>query len=274
MPAVRPTKKKDTEVEIGWITITYRSVFLSVFGLLIVAAIVLYFMFPGPVKGFLNKTLSSTGLTDPPKTKSRAAGDQKAAFTMIDGSVKVRKKSSNSWVTADYNTALEKGDVVQTSSEGMAKIVFADQTNYTVKPDSLIVIEENSTTADEKTNVAVTVTTGTVDLTTGNFTQGSRSEVTVADARLSVQPESVAQVRNDPRSDQHEILVTKGGGEVKRQNEVVSLGSYERVSFKSDSTLAKSKEVGPPTLISPSNMLPVFASGKIATVTFNWTPID
>ena len=36
-------------------------------------------------------------------------------------------------MTADYNVPLEKGDVVQTGSEGMAKIVFSDGTNYTVK---------------------------------------------------------------------------------------------------------------------------------------------
>ena len=34
--------------------------------------------------------------------------------------------------------------MVQTGSEGMAKVVFNDGTNYTVKQDSLIVIEENS----------------------------------------------------------------------------------------------------------------------------------
>ena len=34
--------------------------------------------------------------------------------------------------------------MIQTGSEGMAKIVFNDGTNYTVKQDSLIVIEENS----------------------------------------------------------------------------------------------------------------------------------
>ena len=48
---------------------------------------------------------------------------------------------------------LEKGDVVQTGSEGMAKIVFNDGTNYTVKQDSLIVIEENSANERQQTTV-------------------------------------------------------------------------------------------------------------------------
>ena len=275
MPAAKPQRKKDNSVDIGWVTITYRSVFLSIFGLIVLAGIVLYFMFPGQVKGFLGRALESTGLADAPNTKARSIGDQKASFTMIDGSVKVKKKSSNTWVTADYNLQLEKGDVVQTGPEGMAKIVFADQTNYTVKQDSLIVVEDNSSNADQQTSVAVQVTTGTVDLSTGTYSQGSKSRVIVAGATASLQPETVAQVKNDPRADEHEILVRKGGGEVARNGEVVSLSNYEKVSFKADSsTLTKTKEIGPPVLIDPANMLPVFATGSTANVRFTWTPMD
>ena len=104
--------------------------------------------------------------------KAGAVNSQQAHITALDGTVRVKKASSNSWVTADYNVPLEKGDVVQTGSEGMAKIVFTDGTNYTVKQDSLIVIEENSANEQQQTNVAVQVSTGTVDLSTGNLRAG------------------------------------------------------------------------------------------------------
>ncbi len=82
-------------------------------------------------------------------------------------------------MAADYNIPLEKGDVVQTGSEGMAKVVFNDGTSYTVKQDSLIVIEENSANDQQQTNVAVAVSTGTVDLSTATYSQGSKSQVIV-----------------------------------------------------------------------------------------------
>lgn len=268
-------KKKGTSVDIGWVTVTYRSVLLSILGLVVVAAIASYFIFPEQTKALLASVLSKSGLADASKGKQRPVGDQKASFTMIDGTVKVKKKSSNTWVTADYNLPLEKGDVVQTGPEGMAKIVFADQTSYTVKQDSLIVVEDNSSNADQQTSVAVQVTTGTVDLSTGTYSQGSKSQVIVAGATASLQPESVAEVKNDPRNDSREILVKKGGGEVSRNGEVVSLSNYEKVSFKADSvSMVKSKEIGPPILIDPANMLPVFASGNAATVRFSWTPME
>ena len=40
---------------------------------------------------------------------------QQAHFTALDGTVRVKKGNGNSWVTADYNIPLEKGDVVQTA---------------------------------------------------------------------------------------------------------------------------------------------------------------
>src|SRR5437764_9040617 len=140
---------------------------------------------------------------------------QQAHITALDGTVRIKKASSNSWVAADYSLPLEKGDVVQTGSEGMAKIVFNDGTNYTIKQDSLIVIEENSASA-QQTNVAVNVTTGTVDLSTATYSQGSRSQVIVAGATASLAPESAAMVHNDPRADQHENLAKTGSRDVGR----------------------------------------------------------
>src|SRR5260221_3841005 len=114
------------------------------------------------------------GLT-PPLRGPSAAVSQQAHFTALDGTIRVRKGNGNSWINADYNVPLEKGDVVQTGAEGMAKIVFNDGTNYTVKQDSLIVIEENSANDQQQTNVSVAVTTGTGDLTTATYLQGSKS---------------------------------------------------------------------------------------------------
>jgi hypothetical protein len=256
-------------------TISYRSVFFGVLGIALLAAIVLYFMFPdSPPSRFMSEMsdrvvsrLDSTG-----RGRVGAPGAQQAHFTAVEGTVKVKKASSNVWINAEYNIPLERGDVVQTTSEGLAKLVFTDGTNYTVKQDSLIVIEENSTNDAQQTNVAVQVTSGTVDLATSTYTQGSKSQVIVAGASASIAPESAAMVRNDPRADQHEILMRKGAGEVVRGGQRVALSDYEKVSFKAESAqMAKTKEIGPPTLIQPSNMQPVYAT--TGSVTFAWTPI-
>jgi hypothetical protein len=270
-------------VYVAWKTVTYRSMVMALIGALLIFAAVLQVAFPkftdSAVKavghissGLLEKI---AGLAPPLKGAS-AAVSQQAHFTALDSTVRVRKGNGNSWINADYSVPLEKGDVVQTGAEGMAKIVFNDGTNYTVKQDSLIVIEENSANDQQQTNVSVAVTTGTVDLTTATYVQGSKSQVIVAGAKASLAPDSSAMVHNDPKDDHHEILLKKGGGEIERNGEVVHLSNWEKVSFQSDSkTMNRAKEIGPPTPITPGNMMPIFTNTgeKAKEVDFAWTPM-
>lgn len=268
-------------IHIAWKTVSYRSVALViVMGLLLFLA-GLRFAFPQ----FTENTMQVAGhLTDVLLEKvAGAAGtpaptgvmsSQQAHITALDGTVRIKKANGNTWLAADYNIPLEKGDVVQTGSEGMAKIVFNDGTNYTVKEDSLIVIQENSANDQQQTNVAVAVSTGTVDLATGTYTQGSKSEVIVGGATASLAPQSAAMVHNDPKQDQHEILLKKGTGEISRNGETIHLADWEKISFESKSPhMDRVQEVGPPTPISPANMMPIFTSGDPKPVEFSWTPM-
>jgi hypothetical protein len=270
-------------VYVAWKQVTYRSVIMAILGATLIFFAVLHEAFPkftdSTVKAATNL---STGLLEkvaglaPPLKGPSAAVSQQAHFTALDGTIRVRKGNGNSWINADYNVPLEKGDVVQTGAEGMAKIVFNDGTNYTVKQDSLIVIEENSANDQQQTNVSVAVTTGTVDLTTATYVQGSKSQVIVAGAKASLAPDSSAMVHNDPRDDRHEILVKKGSGEIERNGEVVRLSNWEKVSFQSASkSMERATEIGPPAPITPGNMMPVFinAGEKAKEVEFAWSPM-
>ncbi len=227
---------------IAWKTVTYRSVALLIMAGVALFLIAVRLTFPQftensikAVGSIANKALQRVaGMA--PAAGSGVSVAQQAHFTALDGTVRVKKGNGNSWVGADYNVPLEKGDVVQTGSEGMAKVVFNDGTSYTVKQDSLIVIEENSANDQQQTNVAVAVSTGTVDLSTATYSQGSKSQVIVAGATASLSPQSTAQVRNDPKMDQHEILMKKGAGEVTRNGETVQLTNWEKVSFKAAET--------------------------------------
>ena len=268
-------------IHVAWTTITYRSVALLIIAVAVVLFFAMRFAFPQFTQNSVKagQDLASKMLEHvagmAPAAGSGSSTAQQAHFTALDGTVRVKKGSGNSWVTADYNIPLEKGDVVQTGSEGMAKVVFNDGTSYTVKQDSLIVIEENSANDQQQTNVAVAVSTGTVDLSTATYSQGSKSQVIVGGATASLSPESTAQVHNDPKSEQHEILMKKGTGEVSRNGETVKLANWEKVTFQGQqSHLEKAKEIGPPIPIGPANMAPLFSAGETTKdVEFSWTPM-
>jgi hypothetical protein len=276
-----PPDKNKPGIHVAWTTITYRSVALLVLAVAAIFFIAMRVAFPQFTQASLqkagdatNKMLEKVAGMAPP-AGSGAVTAQQAHFTALDGTVRVKKGNSNTWIAADYRVPLEKGDVVQTGSEGMAKVVFNDGTSYTVKQDSLIVIEENSANDQQQTNVAVAVSTGTVDLSTATYSQGSKSQVIVDGATASLAPESAAQVHNDPNADQHEILMKKGTGEVTRNGETVQLANWEKVSFHGQAShLEKAKETGPPTPIAPANMAPLFSSGETTKdVEFSWTPM-
>ncbi len=278
MGSVSPNRKPG--IHIAWKTVTYRSVALVVLIGICFFFIGMRFAFPqfteNQIKaadGFGVKLLEAVAGAAGP-VKPGAMSSQQAHFTALDGTVRIKKANASSWRTADYNIPLEKGDVIQTGSEGMAKVVFNDGTSYTVKQDSLIVIEENSANDQQQTNVAVAVSTGTVDLATATYVQGSKAQVIVAGATASLAPDSAAMVRNDPNADVHEILVKKGAGDIERNGETVRLADWEKVNFQAQSPhMAKLKEIGPPTPISPANMMPIFVTGDPKPVEFSWTPM-
>jgi hypothetical protein len=277
-------QRRKSAFQISYVTITYRSVLMGTLAVMSVAAIVMYFTFPDTTNRLimsgelgLEKLLTKVGLIN--AHADRQIGDpgpQQAHFINIDGVVRVKKASSNTWVTADYSLALEKNDVVQTADEGIARVRFADGTNYTVKPDSLIVIQENSVNESQQAKVAVQVTTGTVDLTTASaMAKGSKSQVIVAGATATFSPESAGEVQNDPRNDQHSILVKKGGAEVQRGSEDVKIVENEKVAFTSDSpAMVKTKEIGPPVLMDPKSGDNVQLDPKSKGVTLTWAPVD
>ena len=260
-------------------TVTYRSVILTVLAIAVAFTAATFLLFPdlGVVKsakaafnGTMEKMFPSQGITDV------KGGQQQAHFTNIDGSVRVRKANSNVFVQANYDLPLDKGDVIKTDSQGIAKIAFTDGSSYTVKEDSLIVVEENSTNSAQQTQVAVNVTTGTVDLTTGTLSQGSKQEVRMAGSRTEVKSDTSLQASNDPRRQTQQVVVKTGAADfVTQQGEKVQLAPYERLAVNSDTgQIVKSRELAPPVLITPANLAPFFYSTTNKIVEFSWTPID
>lgn len=256
---------------------------MGMFSVLLLAGVVLYFAFPDTANKLIvssqisfGKLLAKMGIGNSNGNPNQPEpGPQQAHFTNIDGTVRVRKASSNTWVVADYSLVLDKGDYVQTAGDGIAKVVFTDGTNYTVKPDSLIAVQENSVNSQQQTKVAVQVSSGAVDLTTAQLVGGSKSQVIVAGATANINSESQAEVVNDPRAEQSSVMVKKGSGEVNREGKRVQLEDYTKVSFHQGSAeMVKTKELRPPILMSPGPLQNVFIDPATKGVNFSWAPVD
>ena len=273
-----PHPDPSRKYEVEWTTISYRTIAFYAFLILVGVIFVLYLIAP---KYFAQKTRSvlekiSAGLVKAGATES-ASSRREAHFVNLDGTVRVRKGQSAQWVKADYNTNLEKGDYIQTGSDGVARIIFADGTNYVLKPDSLIVVEESwEDPVTKATRVAVNVSAGTVDLSTGRFeVPGSMSRVLIENAVANLAEESRAMVRNDPARNVHEFTVNQGAADVTRGATTVRLGQYDQVTFdRSKPGLARQRVIAPPDLVNPPNMdLTVTPDPKTTDLDFAWSSV-
>ena len=125
-----------------------------------------------------------------------------------------------------------KGDLIQTGSEGVARIAFADGTTYTVKGDTLVTVEENIVEQDRASKVGVHISSGQVDLRTATWSvPGSKAEVSFENAVASLRENSEAAVRSDPETKEQQITVDAGSAELNRGAEHVDIGQYERATF-------------------------------------------
>jgi len=266
-------KAKVTRVEVYWHTVKYRTVVLYVMVLVAILLAGVYIVFPDFSNAIIKK-VSNAGAADPGVANPSS---RQARFVNLDGKVQVKKVNSVQWVNADYQVTLDKGDLIQTTSEGVARIAFADGTTYTVKGDTLVTVEENLVDQDKATQVGVHVTSGQVDLQTTKWqVPGSSAQVSFENAVATLNENSKAAVRSDPSTKEQTITVDAGSAELSRGTEHVDIGQYERATFPSGApsgAIVKSQVLAPPQLSEPLNLQPIIvADPKHDPVHFSWKP--
>jgi hypothetical protein len=268
-PAAPP---KIHRVEVEWHAVTYKT--LIVYGLLLALIIVagMFIVFPSTYSAVTRRITAAVTNNDP---ENSGNPQTQAKFVNLDGKVQVKKVSSVQWVEADYRTSLDKGDLVQTGSDGYARVSFADGTSYTVKPGTLITVEENSMVNNKPTSSAVRINTGAVDLSTPNLSPGSKAIVSVEDARAELRPNSRAAVKSDQDTKESEITVTNGSAQVQRGADQVEVTQYQKVNIPLGGPISKSDVLAPPELLEPINLTPIIAENPRTTaVHFAWKPVQ
>jgi hypothetical protein len=268
-------RPKISNVEVYWKTVTYRTVALYVMLILAVVMATLYLIYPDSFSGVIAKVSSTLGAGANANAELSA---MQAKFVNLDGKVQVKKVNSVQWVAADYRMALDKGDLIQTSGDGAARVTFADGTTYTVQADTLVTVEENSVGRDSTTRVAMHITSGAVDLATGTWdSPKSKAEVSFSNAVASVNQNSRAAVRSDPQTNESNITVSAGTAELATTDgrQHVEIGKWERVTVPpGGGTVTKTNVLAPPDLAEPLNLQPLIVPDpKHAPVHFEWKPV-
>lgn len=263
---------KGPHVEVYWRAVTYKTVIG--YALLAIAIISggLYLAKPDLYKVVIQKI--SDKVSDP-EVEPLSADQKHAKFVNLDGKIEVKKVNSVQWVEADFRTSLDKGDQVKTGPDANARITFADGTIYTVKPDTLVTIEENSTENDRPSSVGIGISHGSVDLATPNFSSpDSKAAVSTEDANAQLHSNSRMAVKNDPEKKESEIVVSSGSAQVQRGAEKIDLAAFEKATIPSGGAIQKSTVLAPPDLVEPLNLAPIISENpRTSPVRFEWKPV-
>jgi FecR protein len=268
------SKPKINRVEVYWHTVRYRTVILYA---LVIAAIIFsatYLVFPDTSSKLLERIADKIAPRD---TGVATISARQARFVNLDGKVQIKKNNSVQWVNADYQLTLDKGDTIQTGTDGVARIAFADGTTYTVKSDTYVTVEDNNVAEDHATKVGVHISSGQVDLATGTWeVPGSKAEVSFENAVASLRSNTHAAVRSDPTTKEQEITVASGSAELTRGNEHLDIAQWERATFATGSaTITKSEVLAPPELLEPLNLQPIIVGDtKKDPVHFAWKAVN
>ena len=266
-------RQKINRVEVYWTTVTYKTVAIYlVLGFAILLA-VLYLMNPVWVTSLLSPFERMVSGDDSAKGPITAG---QVRFVDLDGAVQVKHVNSTRWENANRGSTLDKGDLIQTGSDGLAKLSFPDGTTYMVKADTLVTVEQNAVASDKSTNVAMHISTGAVDLTTGTW-ESPRSTATVsfADATASLKENTKAAVHSDPTKNESDITVMSGSADVKQANQSIQVNKWEKASVTgTGAPIIKSNVLAPPDLVTPLNLQPLIEPDpKLASLRFEWKPV-
>ncbi len=272
-PRSTQAQPKGPHVEVYWKAVTYKTVIG--YGLLAFAIIgaVVFLVKPDLYQKVIKKLTEKVGDLE---IDPQGADQKHAKFVNLDGKVEVKKVNSVQWVVADFRTALDKGDQIKTGPDGDARITFSDGTTYTMKPGSLVVVEENSTETNKPSSSAIGITTGQVDWATSTFTLAeSKAQVRVEDAKAQLGSNSRGKVKADPENKSSEILVSSGSAQVQRGQEKIDLAQFEKVTIPNKGAFQKSNVLAPPDLVAPLNLSPIITEDpKLSPVRFEWKPVQ
>lgn len=265
-------KPKISRVEVYWHTVTYRTVAMAALIVLLMVLATTYLVFPELTSSWVRRISSKMMSAEKPSSLNSA---KQVRFVNLDGRVQVKKANSVQWANADYQMTLDKGDLIQTGSDGVARLSFADGTTYTVKGDTLVTVEENLVARDTASSVGVHISAGALDLQTGKWElPGSKAEVSFENAVASLRENTRAAVRSDPNTKQQEFTVANGGAEVTRGSERVDVSQYQRVTFPTGGPITKTDVLAPPQPVEPANLQPlIVANPKQSPIHFSWKPV-
>jgi hypothetical protein len=193
-----------------------------------------------------------------------------ARIISFEGDVRITRAATRETIVVTKETWVAAGDTIQTQADGRAIVQMVDQSVYTVRPNSTVVIRDNSSIFGGN-NVRVLLDDGQLNVRTEDQPDNAKNVVEMQDSETQLNPQTDASFNADSQSGGGEIRISRGSVETTVGGSKTTITENQFASVNNGKMGSKETLLPPPRLVSPANLAQlVDASGAGASVALAW----
>jgi len=198
------------------------------------------------------------------------APENSARIISFEGDVRVTRASTRETLIVTRQIYVAAGDTIQTQADGKATLQMVDGSVYTVKPNSTVVVRDNSSLFGSK-NIRVSLDDGQLNVKTEQQGDNTQNVVEVAESENKLMPETDASFNADAQTNGGEIRITRGGVETTLGGQTTVLREDEFASVNNGQISTREKLLDPPKQTGPANLTQIVDStGSGGTAVLQW----
>jgi hypothetical protein len=195
-----------------------------------------------------------------------------AIISSFEGDVRIIRASTREVIRVTQTTYVAAGDTIQTQGDGKTQLQMIDGSTLTIKPNSTVIVRDNTSILGGPTNVKVSLGGGQINVKTEDQAGESQNIVEVKQVESKISGQTEANFGLNQKSDSGEIRISRGSVETSVNGEKVVIKGDEYAAIATNGKIMpKEKSLDSPKLIAPPTLEQFFVSDSGNTdVTLRW----
>jgi hypothetical protein len=190
-----------------------------------------------------------------------------ARILSFEGDVRITRAATRETIVVTKEIWVAAGDTIQTQASGKAIVQMVDGSVYTVRPDSTVVIRDNSSFLGGP-NVRVSLDDGQLNVRTQDQPENAKNVVEMMDTETALKSQTDASFNTDAGI--AEIRITRGGVDTNVGGTNTALNENEFAAVNNGRITSKEQLLVSPKPFSPGDGTQLFDTGTGVSAVFQW----
>ena len=193
-----------------------------------------------------------------------------ARILSFEGDVRITRAATRETIIVTKETSVAAGDTIQTQADGKAIVQMVDGSVYTVRPNSTVIIRNNSSIFGGA-NVRVSLDDGQLNVRTEQQPENAENVVEMFESETSLNSETDASFNADAQTNGGEIRISRGSVETTVGGNRTTLSENEFAALNNGQITSREKLLLAPKPASPADGSQLTDNmGAGVSVTFEW----